>query len=164
LQDPHLLKVDIKNPYNGGFAYEFENTPFETYEVKDLQYMTMISEGSRGIADAKGDWQDEINSRSPSVQAMRSNTATPNPARESKVPLKKISIADYKNRKAGIKTTPKPGAPEMGGSGHSRNTSAVSVHTPMSRGPSFDGAPVVRQNGASAHAISNEKSTKELHK
>jgi hypothetical protein len=127
--------------------------------------MTMISEGSRGIADARGDWQDEINSRSPSVQAARSNTATPNPTRESKVPLKKISIADYKNRKAGIKTTPKPGAADDDRPGHSRNASAVSVNTPMSRVPSLDGGAEVKQNNASGNSLSTGKATsKEPHK
>jgi len=159
LQDPHLLKVDIKNPFNGGYPHEFDNTPFEMHEVKDLQYMTMISEGSRGIADAKGNWQDEINSRSPSVQAARSNAATPNSARESKVPLKKISIADYKNRKAGVKTTPKPGATEENRSGHSRNASGVSISTPMSRVASFEGPLEVKQNGASFNSVSTDKST-----
>lgn len=119
--------------------------------------MTMVSDGSRGIADARGGWRDEMESRSPSVQAMRSNTATPNPARESKLPLKKISIADYKNRKAGITTTPKPGATDEGRPGHSRNTSAVSVNTPMSRVPSFEGAPEVKQNGASVKSAPAEK-------
>lgn len=157
LQDPHLLQVDIKNPYNGGFAHEFEGTPFENYEVKDLQYMTMISDGCRGIADAKGDWQAEINSRSPSVQAMRSNTTTPNAGREAKGPLKKISFGQYKNKKAGITTTPQPGAVEDGKPAHSRNTSDVSVSTPMKRVPSFEGSADARQNGASLVVIATER-------
>lgn len=160
LQDPHLLKVDIKNPFNGGYPHELEHTPFARYEVKDLQYMTMISEGSRGIADAKGNWQDEINSRSPSIQAMRSNTATPNPSRESKGPLKKISIADYKNRqKTGIKTTPQSGsAPDNKRPINSRTTSQILAGAPMSRGPSFESNLEMKSNGASFTSASSEKS------
>lgn len=156
MQLPHLLHVDIKHPYNGGYPHEFEGTPFENHEVKDLQYMTMISDGCRGVADTKGDWQDEINSRSPSVVAARSNTATPNAGREGKGPVKKISFGAYKNKKAGITTTPQPGASDPARPAHSRNVSEASISTPMNRVPSFDGAADVKTNGASLVAIATE--------
>ena len=125
-----------------------------------MQHMTMLWDGNRGVARADGDWQNQINGRSPASLAARSSTTTPNPARETKIPSKKISIADYKNmKKTGVKPSPRPAVDAEAKPGHSRNTSAVSLGTPMSRLPSFEGAPEVKQNGASA-SVNSAKTEK----
>jgi hypothetical protein len=171
LQYPHQLSVPTKYPYRPEFPFENQNTPFRQSEVKYLQYMTLLSNGDRGVGVARGDWEDDITGAnmetSPGSGGAGSNTTTPNPFKDSKKPAVKMSIADYKNLKqSGIKPSPRPqvGTPTPDpsrGPGHSRNTSAVSaVGTPMSRGPSFEGAPAVKQNGApsvSANLVRPEK-------
>ena len=116
--------------------------------------MTLISNGDRGVGASKGasDWEDEIYGKSPLSTAGRSSTSTP---RDPKKPSQKISFGDYKNYKqTGIKPSPRPytATPELkarqDAPGHTRNTSAVSASTPMSRLPSSEGGdhkPVVAQ-------------------
>jgi hypothetical protein len=138
--------------------------PFEPHEVKHLQYFTMISAGNRGVGVAVGasEWQDQINGKSPYSMA-RSSTTTPNPARESRKPANKMSIADYKNMKqTGIKPSPKPVAADSVNLGHSRNTSAISG-APMERVPSLEGGlgGEVKQvsGGASFNSVTSARPT-----
>lgn len=121
--------------------------------------MTLISNADRGVGYAAGNWEDTIYNKSPSSADLLSGTPTPNPARDSRKPAMKMSIADYKNLKTtGVKPSPRPAVtPEsrLGNGGadhrstHSRNTSAVSDGTPMGRVPSFEG-PGSSQNGIGA--------------
>ena len=156
-QEPHLLNVSTDDPYENPFYHEYEKLPFEPIEVMQLQYMTMISDGDRGVAAARGDWHDEIYNQaaSPGSVDARSSTTTPNPAKDLKKTAVKMSISDYKNLKEkGIKPSPKPLAVDAERKpGHSRNTSAVTAGTPMSRMSSLEGPPV-KQNGVSASATS----------
>jgi hypothetical protein len=143
------------------FPHENHNTPFEQWEVMQMQYMTLISNADRGVGYAHGNWEESINAKSPSSAELPSSTSTPNPLRDSKKPpAVKMSIADYKSLKTtGVKPSPRPSAatPESRPGadtadrnlGHSRNTSAVSVNTPMARVPSFEGGDQ-RQNGPGA--------------
>lgn len=151
-QEPHLLTVPTDDPFRNPYYHEYEKMPFEPHEVKALQYMTMISDGDRGVAAARGDWHDEIynQSGSPAGSAdARSSTTTPNPAKEMKKAAVKLSISEYNNLKKGIKPSPKPvPADAERKPGHSRNTSAVTAGTPMSRMSSLEGP--VKQNGTSA--------------
>lgn len=121
----------------------------------------MISDGDRGVAFAKGDWHDEIYNQSPGSADARSSTTTPNPAKELKKVANKMSFSDYKNLKEkGIKPSPRPVVADAERKpGHSRNTSAVTAGTPMSRMSSLEGLVQVKQNGASAsvNSISAEK-------
>lgn len=114
--------------------------------------MTLVSDGERGIALAKGDWEDEFTGP-PSNSDRRSSTTTPNSFnKDTKKPSVKYSIKDYKNMKqTGVKPSPKPMAADAERRpGHTRNTSGVSMDSPMSRMPSLEGhAPEVKQNGAS---------------
>jgi hypothetical protein len=162
VQEPHLLNVSTDDPFrNAYYHHEYEKLPFEPNEVKQLQYMTMISDGDRGVASAKGDWHDEIYNQSPRSADARSSTTTPNPAKELKKAANKMSFSDYKNLKEkGIKPSPRPVAANAERKpGHSRNTSAVTAGTPMSRISSFEGPVQAKQNGASApgSSISVEK-------
>jgi hypothetical protein len=95
---PHLVSVPTKNPYIPSFPHENRNTPFEDWEVKHLQHMTLVSNGSRGVAWVKGDWQEEIGVMSP-YSGARSGTATPQSERDPSKPRIKMSLADYKNGK-----------------------------------------------------------------
>jgi hypothetical protein len=160
-QMPHILSVPTKTPYQPVFPHENQSTPFEPWEVMRLQYVTLISNADRGVGYAQGNWDEAINAKSPSNGDLPSSTSTPNPARDSrKVPAVKMSIADYKNLKTtGTKPSPRPaaGTPESRPRNdahdrnhtHSRNTSNVSVNTPMARGPSFEGGDH-RPNGVGA--------------
>jgi hypothetical protein len=125
--------------------------------------MTMISDGDRGVASAKGDWHDEIYNQSPGSADARSSTTTPNPAKELKKVANKMSFSDYKNLKEkGIKPSPRPVAADVERkTGHSRNTSAVTAGTPMSRMSSLEGPVQVKQNGAGAlvNSLSVEKTS-----
>jgi len=123
-----------------------------------LQYMTLITEGDRGVGFARGNWQEDINAKSPFSAEAQSSVTTPNPVKDSrKPPAVKISIADYKNFKTtGVKPSPRASAatPESrprnettDKATHSRNASAVSV-TPMVRVPSIEGDQ--RTTGASS--------------
>jgi hypothetical protein len=165
-QEPHLLTVPTDDPFRNPYYHEYEKMPFEPHEVKQLQYMTMISDGDRGVAAARGDWHDEIYNQSPGSADAPSSTSTPNPAKELKKAAVKMSISDYKNMKKGIKPSPRPVAADAERKpGHSRNTSAVTAGTPMSRMSSLDGP--VKQNGTSAavNLVSMEKvSSKEIEK
>ncbi|RDL33975.1 Uncharacterized protein BP5553_08343 [Venustampulla echinocandica] len=158
---PHLLLVTTDYPYLPVFPHENQNTPFAWWEVKDLQYMTLVSDGERGIALAKGDWEDEF-AGPPSNSDRRSSTTTPNSFnKDSKKPSVKYSIKDYKNMKqTGVKPSPKPMAADAERRpGHTRNISGVSMDSPMSRMPSLEGpAPEVKQNGAS-FSVSSVKET-----
>lgn len=163
------MKVDTNNPFRNPSYYEYAKLPFEKHEVKQLQYMTMISDGDRGVASAKGDWHDEIYNQSPGSGDARSSTTTPNPAKEVKKVANKMSFSDYKNfKEKGIKPSPRPVAADAEAKlGHSRNASAVTAGTPMSRMSSLDGPAQVKQNGASApiNSISVEKMpSKEIEK
>jgi hypothetical protein len=92
---PHLVSVPTKTPYVREFPNENLNTPFDDWEVQNLQHMTLVSNGSRGVAWAKGDWQDEYNAASP-YSGFRSGTATPRSEREGHKIRTKMSLADYK--------------------------------------------------------------------
>jgi hypothetical protein len=161
-QEPHLLNVSTDDPFYNHYYHEYERLPFEPNEVKQLQYMTMISDGDRGVAAARGDWHDEIYNQvaSPGSADARSSTTTPNPAKDLKKAAVKMSFSDYKNLKEkGIRPSPKPVAVDADRKpGHSRNTSAVTAGTPMSRMSSLEGP--VKQNGvrAAVNSISAEKS------
>lgn len=120
--------------------------------------MTLITDGDRGIANAKGNWEEEY--AAPPSASVRSSTGTPNPfgSGREKDPKKasvKYSIKDYKNMKqTGVKPSPRPAAADAERKpGHSRNTSNVSLGTPMARGPSSEG-PVLetKPNGAGSAA------------
>ncbi|CZR53666.1 uncharacterized protein PAC_03546 [Phialocephala subalpina] len=157
--DPHIVIVPSKLNYNGGHAHEHRGTPFEDYEVRDLQYLTLVGETDRETARPwpAAEWMDTIEARSPASLVARSNTTTPNAAaaKESKIPSKKISIADYKNmKKTGATPASLPNKP-----GHTRNASAVYGGEPLSRDPSFESAHEPRQNGAtsSANSVRTEK-------
>ena len=107
--------------------------------------MTMISDGDRGVAAARGNWHDEIYNQSPGSAVSRSSSATPNSRslKEAKKPKAKISFADYKNfKEKGIKPSPRPVVAEEK-RGHERNSSQV-TGTPMSREASMEG---VKGNG-----------------
>lgn len=153
-QDPHIVIVPSTIQYNGGYPHEHKGTPFEDYEVRDLQYLTLVGETDRETARPwpAAEWMDTIEARSPASLVARSNTTTPNAAaaKESKIPSKKISIADYKNmKKTGVTPASLPSRP-----GHARNTSGVSGGESLSRDPSFEGAHEPRQNGATSSANS----------
>lgn len=131
-----------------------------------MQYMTLISNADRGVGYAHGNWEETINAKSPLSAEAPSSTSTPNPPRDSRKPAVKMSIADYKNLKStGVKPSPRPsaGTPESRPGAdtaersltHSRNTSAVSVNTPMARVLSFEGGDQ-RQKVASS-ALKNDK-------
>jgi hypothetical protein len=132
-----------------------------------LQYMTLISNGDRGVGYTQGGWEDELsNARSPSAGAL-SSTSTPNPnmAKDSGKPAVKMSYADYQKFKTtGVKPPLRPATatPEPRPRSetidrkptHSRNLSGVSVNTPaMARVPSFEGGDN-RQNGTNARISS----------
>jgi hypothetical protein len=113
-----------------------------------LQYMTLISNGDRGVGHTAGNWQDEMNDSPPLSAGAQSGTGTPNSQKDPKKPSVKMSIADYKNRKTtGLKPLPGPSAPtpeaKRGSDGneykpgHARNTSSASIGTPMARVPSL---------------------------
>jgi hypothetical protein len=161
-QEPHLLNVSTDDPFYNHYYHEYERLPFDPNEVKQLQYMTMISDGDRGVAAARGDWHDEIYNQvaSPGSADARSSTTTPNPAKDLKKAAVKMSFSDYKNLKEkGIRPSPKPVAVDAERKpGHSRNTSAVTAGTPMSRMSSLEGP--VKQNGvrAAVNSVSAEKS------
>jgi hypothetical protein len=93
---PHLVSVPTKHPYMPIFPFENLRTPFEDWEVKHLQHMTLISSNNRGVAWVKGDWEDEINAFSPHNSGPRSGTATPRSERDPSKPRTKMSFADYK--------------------------------------------------------------------
>lgn len=97
---PHLVSVPTKNPYGLTFPNENRNTPFDDWEVKHLQHMTLISNGSRGVAWVRGDWQDELGVTSP-YSGGRSGTATPQSERDPNKPRSKISWKEYQEYKAG---------------------------------------------------------------
>ncbi|KAF8856271.1 hypothetical protein BDZ45DRAFT_478109 [Acephala macrosclerotiorum] len=152
--DPHIVIVPSTIHYNGGYPHEHKGTPFEDYEVRDLQYLTLVGETDRETARPwpAAEWMDTIEARSPASLVARSNTTTPNAAaaKESKIPSKKISIADYKNmKKTGVGPASLPSRPI-----HTRNPSAISGGEPLSRDPSYEGAHEPRQNGATSSANS----------
>ncbi|RDW95356.1 hypothetical protein BP5796_01119 [Coleophoma crateriformis] len=106
---PHLLSVPTTQQYLPEFPYENKNTTaarlFEPWEVKPLQYMTLITHGDRGVGLARGNWEDEINALSPpQSQGLPSSATTPNPRKEPKV---KLSISDYRKVRNGEMPMPK---------------------------------------------------------
>jgi len=113
--------------------------------------MTLVSDGERGIAMAKGNWEEEY--AAPPSASVRSSTGTPaSKERDPKKPSVKYSLKDYKGMKeTGVKPSPKPAAADAERKpGHSRNISNISLGTPMARVPSSEGAIAEpRQNGAS---------------
>jgi hypothetical protein len=122
---PHLVSVPTKTPYVREFPNENHNTPFDDWEVQDLQHMTLVSENNRGVAWVRGDWQDEPNFASP-YSGLRSGTATPRSERDANRIRTKISLADYKaiggSNKRPATTTPAPkvGGSQTGSNGQSR--------------------------------------------
>jgi hypothetical protein len=122
--------------------------------------MTLISNGDRGVGYAQGNWEEAINARSPQSAEVPSAASTPMSAKDPKKPAIKMSIADYKKQKAtGARPSPRPAAatPEFRSkqdamdkhNTHSRNTSNISITTPMARIPSLEGGNQ-RPNGAGA--------------
>ena len=95
---PHLVSVPTKTPYVREFPNENLNTPFEDWEVQKLQHMTLVSNGSRGVAWVKGNWLEEYNAASP-YSGFRSGTATPRSERDANRIRTKMSLADYKANK-----------------------------------------------------------------
>lgn len=158
-QDPHIVTVPTTLPFHGGFDYEHKGTPFEDYEVRSLQYVTLVGETDRDTARPwpAAEWMDVIEARSPASIAARSHTTTPNAAaalaaKENKVPKTKISFGDYKNlKKTGAKASPNPATAK--GLGHARN---LSGGEPLSRDNSFEG-----QNGNSSFS-SNKGAVKDV--
>ncbi|KAG9236142.1 hypothetical protein BJ875DRAFT_482566 [Amylocarpus encephaloides] len=140
---PHLLFVRTNNPFLPEFPHENKGTPFAPHEVRSLQYMTLIADGHRGIAQARGDWGDEFAGPRPSSANARSNTPTPNPVnKDPKKPAVKYSIKDYQNMKqTGLKPSPRPQvADSEHKAGYARNPSGSRADTPMSRVPSLEGS------------------------
>lgn len=130
-----------------------------------MQYMTFIQDGDRGMATARGNWEDEF-SGPPSTSAdARSNTPTPNALRETKKASVKYSIKDYKSMKeTGVKPSPKPLAADAERKPGQSKTHNLSISTPMSRVPSMEGGLAgVRQNGANSvgHVARAEKGPRE---
>jgi hypothetical protein len=118
---PHLVSVPTKTPYVREFPNENLNTPFEDWEVQKLQHMTLVSNGSRGVAWVKGNWLEEYNAASP-YSGVRSGTATPRSERDANRIRTKMTLADYKANK---RPTSSFQPPRLGGSqtvpnGHSR--------------------------------------------
>ncbi|CAG8971075.1 hypothetical protein HYALB_00009675 [Hymenoscyphus albidus] len=147
---PYLLEVITDYPYRNEFPHENKNTPFHSWEVKPLQYMTLIQDGDRGIATARGNWEDEF-AGPPSTSAdARSNTPTPNALRETKKASVKYSIKDYKSMKeTGVKPSPKPLAADADRKPSQSKNLGLSASTPMSRVSSMEGGLAGgKQNGA----------------
>ncbi len=109
---PHLVSVPTKTPYVREFPNENLNTPFDDWEVQNLQHMTLISNGSRGVAWARGDWSEEYNAASP-YGGFRSGTATPRSERDANRIRTKIKLSDYTANKKPA-NTPQPS--RLGGS------------------------------------------------
>ncbi|KAI0999961.1 hypothetical protein K3495_g8236 [Podosphaera aphanis] len=96
--EPHLLLVEDQTPHLRFDPYQYRGTPFEPYEVRHLQYLTMVCDENRGLAHPQGNWHDEIESCSPAAIAKHIEGPLSS-TREAKAPSKKISIADYKRMK-----------------------------------------------------------------
>lgn len=114
--------------------------------------MTLVSDGERGIAMARGNWEEEY--AAPPTASVRSSIGTPNTAGKERDPKKaavKYSLKDYKGMKeTGVKPSPRPNAADAERKpGHSRNISNVSLGTPTASVPSLEEP---RQNGASGSA------------
>ena len=109
---PHLVSVPTKTPYVREFPNENLNTPFEDWEVQKLQHMTLVSNGSRGVAWVKGNWLEEYNAASP-YSGFRSGTATPRSERDANRIRTKMTLADYKANK---RPTSSSQPPRLGGS------------------------------------------------
>jgi hypothetical protein len=133
-----------------------------------LQYMTLISNGDRGVGYAQGSWDDD---------GSLSSTSTPNPSSIEKFhppgkPAVKLSIADYQKLKTtGVKPSPRTATatPEAQSknevvdlkSTHGRNTSGVSANThTVGRVPSLEKAER-RQNGTAGVAEKKSASKEE---
>jgi hypothetical protein len=165
-QTPHSLSVPTEYPFPEPAYDHYKTSLFNEYEESKLQYMTLQSNADRGIAIAQGNWEEIIKSNSPVSAGSQTGTSTPNATRDSKTPKVKLSIADYKNFKtSGVKPSPKPSTSTTEtktGNGtvdrnsmHSRNTSAVSITTPMSRVSSTEGGEL-RANGIGGRAKSHK--------
>ncbi|KAH8590128.1 hypothetical protein B0O99DRAFT_310977 [Bisporella sp. PMI_857] len=163
---PHSLSVPTEYPFPEPAYDHYKTSLFNEYEESKLQYMTLQSNADRGIAIAQGNWEEIIKSNSPVSAGSQTGTSTPNATRDSKTPKVKLSIADYKNFKtSGVKPSPKPSTSTTEtktGNGtvdrnsmHSRNTSAVSITTPMSRVSSTEGGEL-RANGIGGRAKSHK--------
>jgi hypothetical protein len=118
---PHLVSVPTTNPYLKNFRYENLNTPFEEWEVKQLQYMTLVANADRGVAWVEGDWMDKISANSPNSGA-GSGTVTPYSERDPSKPRVKMSLADYKagKRPTSSSQQPRPTLPHARDISHSR--------------------------------------------
>lgn len=131
-----------------------------------LQYMTLISNGDRGVGHTTGNWQEGTSLSPPLSAGAQSNTSTPNAQRDPKKPSVKMSIADYKNLKTtGVKPPPRPSTSTPGSNqksdvadhkpGHTRNISSASNDTPIGSVASLEGRP--KPNGASAPVKPDQK-------
>lgn len=104
---PHLVSVPTTNPYLKNFRYENLNTPFEEWEIKQLQYITLVANADRGVAWVEGDWLDKISANSPNSGA-GSGTVTPYSERDPSKPRVKMSLADYKAGKRPTSSSQQP--------------------------------------------------------
>lgn len=126
---PHLVSVPTTNPYLKNFKYENLNTPFAEWEVKQLQYMTLVANADRGVAWVEGDWADKISANSPNSGA-GSGTVTPHSERDPGKPRVKMSLADYKagKRPTSSSQQPRPTLPQPRDISHSRCVNYQSSH------------------------------------
>lgn len=87
--------------------------------------MTLVADGERGIAMAKGDWEDEY-AAAPSGNGSVRSVGTPSTSTGAvRKPGTKISLKDYKNMKeTGVKPARTEAERKMG---HKRDGSNVSV-------------------------------------
>ncbi|RKF63124.1 hypothetical protein OnM2_027017 [Erysiphe neolycopersici] len=92
---PFLLLIDDQTSYPYTSSNHYSGTPFEPYEVRHLQYLTMMNYENRGVALPCSDWHDEIESCSPAAIALQIQ-GPPTTNKSTRPPSKKISIADYK--------------------------------------------------------------------
>lgn len=128
---PFLLLVDDQTLYPYTDSNHYRGTPFQPYEVRHLQYLTMMSGGNRGVALPCGDWQNEIESCSPAAIALHIQGSSTS-VKGTKPPSKKISIADYKKlRKDGP-------SKQVTDSCDARSRASSITSEPLSRGPSLE--------------------------
>ena len=101
---PYLLTVPSDRPYNINphQANDWRRqTPFDANE-EQLQYMSFLNrEFDDGLIRAIGGWDNEkgeiMDTTTTATHGSRSGTTTPRPGQ---APGKKISLAEYKNKKA----------------------------------------------------------------
>ena len=108
---PYLLTVPSDRPYNINphQANDWRRqTPFDVNE-EQLQYMSFLNrEFDDGLIRAVGGWDNDkgelMDTIATAAHGSRSGTTTPRPGQ---APGKKISLAEYKNKKAASQSTSK---------------------------------------------------------